>query len=103
MKPGTLIDANEFIENLIAKGLVIVSVKEFEATKDIERRRAMRKTALTLTEIVRLGLLPIKTSKGVNDWILNGKIKPGEFYQESKGYKRIMVLTAAIKRLGYVE
>ena len=103
MKPGTLIDANEFLETLIAKGLMIVSVKEFEAAKDIERRRAMRKTALTLTEIVRLGLLPVKTSKGVNDWILNGKIKPGEFYQESKGYKRIMVLTAAIKRLGYVE
>jgi hypothetical protein len=103
MKPGTLIDANEFMENLIAKGLVIVSVKEFEASKEIERRKMMRKTALPLADIVRLGLLPVKTSKGVNDWILNGKIKPGEYYQESKGYKKIMVLTAAIKRLGYVE
>jgi hypothetical protein len=103
MKPGTLIDANEFLETLMAKGLMIVSVKEFEASKDIERQRMMRKKALTLTEIVRCGLLPVKTSKGVNDWILNGKIKPGEYYQESKGYKRIMILTAAIKRLGYAE
>jgi len=103
MKPGTLIDAHEFMETLIAKGLMIVSVKEFEAGKQIERNRMMRKKALTLTEIVRMRLLPVKTSKGVNDWILNGKIKTGEWYQESKGYKRIMILTAAIKRLGYVE
>lgn len=103
MKPGTLIDANEFMETLISKGLMIVSVKDFEASKEIERRKMMRKRALTLTEIVRLGLLPVKTTKGVNDWILSGKIKPTEWYQESKGYKRILVLTAAIKRLGYVE
>ncbi len=103
MKPSTYIDANEFMETLLAKGLVIVSAKEFQASKEIERNRLMRRKALSLSEIVRANLLPLKTVKGVNDWIAKGKIKPGETYQESTGYKRVMVLTAAIKRLGYDE
>lgn len=103
MKPSTYIDANEFMETLLAKGLVIVSVKEFEAGKEIERRKMMRRKSLSLSEIVKAKLLPLKTAKGVNDWILSGKIKEGEWYQEASGYKRVMVLTSAIKRLGYDE
>lgn len=103
MKPATYIDANDFIETLLAKGLVIVSVKEFEAGKDIERRKLMRRKSLSLTEIVRAKLLPLATVKGVMDWIHSGKIKEGEWYQEASGYKKVMVLTAAIKRLGYDE
>jgi hypothetical protein len=45
-------------------------------------------------------LLPLKL-KGVNDWIIAGKIKPNEMNQEQEGYKRIMIATEAIKRLGY--
>jgi hypothetical protein len=45
-------------------------------------------------------LLPLKTTKGVNDWIIAGKIKATEWYQEQE-YKRIMIATEAIKRLGY--
>lgn len=103
MKTPTYIDANEFMETLLAKGLVIVSVKELEASKAIDRNRLMRRKSLSLSEIVRANLLPLKTAKGVNDWIISGKIKEGEWYQEASGYKRVMVLTAAIKRLGYGE
>ena len=103
MKPPTYIDANEFMETLLAKGLVIVSVKELEASKAIDRNRLMRRKSLSLSEIVRADLLPLKTPKGVNDWIISGKIKEGEWYQEASGYKRVMVLTQAIKRLGYGE
>ena len=101
MKPATYIDANDFIETLLVKGLVIVSVKEFEAGKELQRNRLMRRKALSLSEIVKAKLLPLATVKGVNGWILSGKIKEGEWYQESSGYKKVMVLTAAIKRLGY--
>lgn len=97
------IDANEFMETLLAKGLVIVSAKDLVANKEIDRNRLMRRKALSLSEIVRAELLPLKTVKGVMDWIHSGKIKPGEWYQEKSGYKRVMVLTAAIKRLGYAE
>jgi len=103
MKPATYIDANEFMETLLAKGLVIVSAKEFEAGKEIERRKLMRRKSLSLSEIVKAKLLPLSTVKGVNGWILSGKIKDGEWYKEASGYKKVMVLTAAIKRLGYDE
>ena len=101
MQTATYIDANEFMETLVAKGLVIVSVKELNASKEIDRNRLMRRKALSLSEIVRAELLPLKTTKGVNDWIISGKIKPSETFQEASGYKRVMVLTSAIKRLGY--
>ena len=95
------IDANEFIETLKAQGLVIVSVREYEATKDMQRKRLMRRKALSLAEIADNSLLPVKSKKTVNDWILSGKIKPDEWYQEELGKKRIMVLTSAIRRMGY--
>jgi hypothetical protein len=95
------INASEFIEQLQSKGLVIVSVKDFEAGKEIARRKLMRRKALTLSEIANNGLLPVKTKKGVNDWIISGKIKEYETYTEGTGKKRVMVLTSAIIRLGY--
>lgn len=95
------INANDFIETLKSHGLVIVSISEFEAGKDAVRKRLMRRKALTLKEIADNRLLPVKDKKTVNDWILNGKIKPNETYQEATGRKRVMVLTIAIRRLGY--
>lgn len=97
------INANDFIQTLKDQGLVIVSIKDFESGKEIERNRLMRRKALSLSEIVKAKLLPLETTKGVNDWIISGKIKANEWYQEAAGYKRVMVLTAAIKRLGYAE
>jgi len=101
MAAPVYINASEFIDQLQSKGLVIVSVKDFEAGKEITRRKLMRRKALTLQEIASNGLLPIKTKKGVNDWILSGKIRKEETYIEAGPKKRVMVLTSAIIRLGY--
>jgi hypothetical protein len=95
------INANDFMETLRANGLVIVSVAEYEATKDMARKRLMKRKALSLKEIADHNLLAMKSKKGVNYWILNGKIKPTETYTEASGKKRVMVLTSAIRRLGY--
>lgn len=95
------INANDFMETLRANGLVIVSVSEYEATKNLVRKRLMKRKALSLKEIADHNLLPMKSKKGVNYWILNGKIKPTETYCEATGKKRVMVLTSAIRRLGY--
>jgi len=103
MAKENYISASEFIETLLSKGLVIVSVKEFEAGKELHRKRLMKRKSLSLTEIADARLLPVKNKKTVNDWILSGKIKPEETYREASGKKRVMVLTAAIKRLGYVD
>lgn len=95
------INASEFIEMLQVRGLVIVSVDEYEAVKEMKRKKLMKRKALSLSEIAENNLLPVSSKKGVNDWILSGKIKPDETYREEAGKKRVMVLTSAIKRLGY--
>lgn len=95
------ISAVEFIESLKSQGLVIVSLHEYEASKDLTRKRLMRRKALSLKEIADHKLLPVKSKKTVSDWILNGKIKPTETYREKNGQQRVMVLTSAIIRLGY--
>ena len=89
------------MESLLSKGLIIVSAREFEASKDLERKRVMRKKSLSLKEIVDFKLLPLKSKKGVESWINRGKIKPDEIYREATGINKIMVLTSAIRRLGY--
>jgi hypothetical protein len=61
----------------------------------------MKRKALSLSEIVEHRCFLPKTTKGVNDWIIAGKIKSTDEYQEQEGYKRIMIATEAIKRLGY--
>ena len=101
MAAPNYINANDFIETLKSHGLVIVSIHEFEAGKDAVRKRLMRRKSLSLKEIADHKLLPVKNKKTVNDWIINGTIKPTETYQEATGRKRVMVLTAAIRRLGY--
>lgn len=95
------INANEFLETLEKRGLVIVSAREHEAGKDLVRKRLMRRNALSLKEIADHNLLPVKNKKTVNDWILSGKIKANETYKEKDGHHRVMVLTSAIIRLGY--
>jgi hypothetical protein len=101
MSATNYINANDFIETLKSHGLVIVSIREFEAGKDAARKRLMKRKSLCLKEISDHRLLPVKNKKTVNDWIINGKIKPNETYQESTGRKRVMILTTAIRRLGY--
>ena len=103
MKANTYINANDFIETLKNNGLIIVSAAEYEATKDLQSRKMMKRKAISLKEIVEHRLLPLKTKKGVQDWIDNQKIKPVEWYTEKGSQNKIMVLTAAIRRLGYGE
>ncbi|WP_119792077.1 hypothetical protein [Flavobacterium anhuiense] len=95
------INASEFMEMLQVRGLVIVSIDEYEAVKEVKRKKLMKRKALSLSEIADNNLLPVSSKKGVNDWIISGKIKPDETYREESGKKRVMVLTSAIKRLGY--
>lgn len=97
------IDAFDFMKMLKSNNLIIVSASEFEANNQILRKKLMKRKAISCSEIVKAGFFPIKSSKTVLDWCQNGKIKPTEFYQEETGKNRIMILTQAIKRLGYDE
>lgn len=100
MQPN-YINANDFIETLKSQGLVIVSLSEFELNNSLIRKRLMKKKAVSCAEILQGKLLPLKTAKGIIDWTLNGKIKETEFYNESTGKRKLMIMTSAIKRLGY--
>lgn len=97
----TYINASEFIETLQARGLVIVSAAEFELNNNLLRHRYMKRKSLSLSEIVSAKLLPLKSTKAISDWIEKGKIKPEETYREKTGQQKVMILTSAIRRLGY--
>lgn len=99
MANPVFINASDFIETLKLQGLVIVSIREHEAAKDYAQQRALRKKSLSTKEISDLELLGKINKKTVQRWIDSGKIKTTEWYTESGPLKRIMILTAAIKRL----
>lgn len=101
MSGSVYISADEFIATLEKRGLCIVSVAEFEAGKDILRRRLMKRNVVTIKEIVDHKLLPLTSKKGVEGWISSGRIKSEEVIREAHGKKRTLVLTTAIIRLGY--
>ena len=101
MAAAKLVDINDFMSVLQERGLLIVSAAEFEVGKNLKRKQLMKRKALSLKEIIDHKLLPIGSKEGLNKWVRNGKIKPDETYVESEGMKRIMILTSAIKRLGY--
>lgn len=101
MARPVFINANEFIEALKAQGLLIVSVNEFEAKKDLLRKRLLKRESVTVKEIVEHGLLPLRSKTSVMHWIENGKIRQNEVVRESSGKNRVLILTSAITRLGY--
>lgn len=99
MSTVTYIDANDFIETLKSKGLVIVSMAEHEVAKDYAQKMALKKTSLSCKEIADLELLGKVNKKTIQRWIENGKIKDNEWYNESNGCNKIMILSSAVKRL----
>jgi hypothetical protein len=98
-----LVDINEFMEMLKANDLLIVSAGEFQLNNNIKKHNLMKRKALSCAEIVSAQLLPLTTNKSIIDWTKSGKIKENEFYFEKTGRKRMMIMTSAIKRLGYAE
>lgn len=98
-----LIDVNEFMKTLEARGLVIVSATEFEAGHlmklEAKRKQYLKKSSLTFKEVLELKLLPVTTKQGIENWIKTGKIKEGETFLSNEGKR--MMLTSALKRLGY--
>lgn len=97
-----VVEINEFMKYLKANDLVIVSASEFQANKQIElnilRDQLLKKPSVCLHDIVRAKLLPYTTKQGIKHAIDRGDFKPGEWYQETKGKKRIMIMVEAIKK-----
>jgi len=90
---------------LETKGLAIVPKGMIEDVNERrlnrQRKTLMANKAVTLKEIIDARLLPLQSKQGVRSWIESGKILPTETYVNENGL--VMVMTAAIKRLGYAE
>lgn len=95
------ISMDELVDFLRSNSLIIVSSAEFEANNLIKRKKLMKRKSLSLKEIIDAKFFPIKDTQTLIAWCENGKIKPDEWYQETNGRKQVMILTQAIKRLGY--
>ena len=100
------IDISEFMERLKAEGLVIVRADEIGMTAEFKlmdfRRRMMKRRALSFSDVLKTGLLPVKTATGLGTWVRQ-HLKEDEYYQETKGKKCRMIMTSAIRRLGFYE
>jgi hypothetical protein len=99
-----VIKASDFAKYLEKRGLVIVSKSQLEqmAKTDIHQKRKdlLRRSTLTLGEILQLELLPIKTRTSLERWIQNGTFLPTEVARNK--HNQIIILTSALTRLGYV-
>ncbi len=100
------ISISDFMQHLRENGLVIASAAELEASRLVALREAqrklMRKTAISFADVIKAGFVPgITTNQGLIHWVKAGKFLKGETYQEKNS--RWMVLTSALRRLGYAE
>ena len=101
-----VVDISEFMERLKAEGLVIVRADEIGMAAEFRlidfRRRMMKRRALSFSDVLKTGLLPVKTATGLGTWVRQ-HLKEDEYYQETKGKKCRMIMTSAIRRLGFYE
>lgn len=101
---NNVINTAEFIQTLKREGLIIVSIAELDrmSLKKQNQKRDMllARKSLTLLEIIKLDILPIKTKQGIRAWIESGKILTTEVSTSFDG--KIKIQTSFLKRLGYV-
>lgn len=97
------IDINEFMEHLKANNLVVADAGLFEEGKQLRlremQRKYMRRTAIKYGEALEAQLLPVTSKTSIDRMVADGKLKKGETYKTKTGIK--MIMTAAIRRLGY--
>jgi hypothetical protein len=105
MAAPVLINVNDFMAMLKAEGLVIVKGDELENVAQARlynlQRKYMRKNSLTFKQVVDAKLLPLNSKTSIQKWVDAGKFKKGEIYETSGGVR--MMMTSAIRRLGYTE
>jgi hypothetical protein len=105
MPPKQYIEVNEFMQHLRREGFVLVKQSEMvykeEADLKIKRDTLLKKPWITLKEVCDLKLLQPTTKQGLRGWIKNGTIRSNEHTVNNRG--EIVILTAAVKRLAYIE
>lgn len=100
----TIIKAADFLDLLKNEGLVIVSKKELEKLNSENllqiRKDLMRKKWITISQVLKMELLPVKTKTSIERWIKDGIIKQEEVTKKQNGI--ILINANFLNRLGYV-
>ncbi len=100
----TIIKAADFLDLLKNEGLVIVSKKELEKLNSENllqiRKDLMRKKWITISQVLKMELLPVKTKTSIERWIKDGTIKQEEVTKKQNGI--ILINANFLNRLGYV-
>lgn len=100
----TIIKAADFLDLLKNEGLVIISKKELEKLNSENllqiRKDLMRKKWITISQVLKMKLLPVKTKTSIERWIKDGTIKQEEVTKKANGI--ILINANFLNRLGYV-
>lgn len=103
-----LINADDFIETLSRRGLVIVSAADFEQVVRTKRANlraaqdaALKKKALTFKEILDGGFFSVKSKNTLKYWCETGRFQPHEFFINEKDGKYYVLTVAVIRLMRY--
>lgn len=99
-----MIDMDAFTNYLREQDLLIVSRQEYENRIDLEsirrkkyQKTLLKKSALTLKEIIDAELLPYGSKNGIKNLLVQGMIKEGELFTGKSGKQ--MLPTNVVKRI----
>lgn len=99
MAEPLLINADDFMQLLHDRGLIIVSAVDFEMNKTLMQQQLLKRKSLSLTEVVKAGFFPIKDSETLRRWCLEGKFGPDGYTKTESG--RYKILTKRLKEVLY--
>jgi len=102
------INADEFIDALSRRGLVIVSVSNFETfvvkkKATIKEKQAifLKKKALTFKEIIDAEFFDVTSKNTFRYWIKTGRIMEDEHFISEKNGKHYVLTIAVLRLLRY--
>lgn len=98
MSTPVYINANEFMDLLAKRNFVIVHKSQL-VDLEAKRQQLLKKTSLSLTEIVKAEFFAVKDTETLRRWCLAGKFGKDGYYQQKNGQYRIMTL--ALKSVLY--
>jgi len=91
-----LIDIQAFVNYLRENDLVIVSRRMIEKKRP-DVKWLLKRKSVSINELARSGILPVKTKQSVRNWIDAGKIRPDAVFKDKNG--KLRIANAEIKRL----
>jgi len=105
------INISQFVNHLKQEGLIIVSREDYEQKINFNevrlvqlQKKLLSKENLTIKQIVKGQLLPVKTRQSINNWIDKGVFADDEVFKSKDGSIRIvMCVVNRIRKIKNIE